>query len=548
MKIIIIGGVAGGASCAARLRRLSEEAEIIMFDRGPYVSFANCGLPYYVGQIITDEKRLLVATPELFKERFNIEVRLEHEVLSIDRLKRIVQVKDLKTGNIAQQAYDALVLSPGASPLRPPIPGIDLEGIFAVRTIPDSRRIRLWIKEKDVKKAVIIGGGFIGLEMAENLSNSGIQVSILEMLGQVLAPLDMEMVFDVHDHLRQKGVALHLSEAVSAFKQLEGNLLGVVTRSGFVHETQIVILAMGVQPETGLARDAGLELGLKGAIKVDESMRTNDPHIWAVGDAVEGKDFLTHEAVVVPLAGPANRQGRIAADSIVGRPVNFRGIQATAVCQVFDLTVATTGATEKVLKRIGRPYEKIYLYPGHHVSYYPGARPIHMKLIFDPVDGQVLGAQAVGEEGVEKRIDVISMIIQKQGSVFDLEEAELCYAPQYGAAKDPVNIAGMIAANVLRGDAPVCHWDRIDNNDALLIDVRDTGEYEREHVPGAMNIPLDTLRAKLPTIPKDRKILLYCSVGQRSYYATRVLRLNGLNALNLSGGFQTYKAFQSEQP
>jgi NADPH-dependent 2,4-dienoyl-CoA reductase/sulfur reductase-like enzyme/rhodanese-related sulfurtransferase len=545
MKILIIGGVAGGASCAARARRLSEEAEIIIFDRGPYVSFANCGLPYYVGNVIKEEAKLLVATPELFKQRFNIEVRLESEVVRIDRKNKEIEIKELKTGRFYRESYDALVLSPGAAPIRPPLPGIDLPGIFALRTIPDSRKIIDWIKKNRVKRALIVGGGFIGLEMAENLANFGIQVSIMEMLPQVMPPLDPEMVIPVHEHLKEKGVSLYLGDAVAGFQKGKNGSIVVSSKSGKNHEAELVLLAIGVRPETRLAADAGLEIGQRGGLRVDEHMKTKDPHIWAVGDAVEVRDYVTGESITVPLAGPANRQGRIAADHIFGRPSKFRGIQATAVCKVFDLIIASTGASEKTLKRLGRTFEKIYLHPGNHASYYPGASPIYMKLIFSPDDGLVLGSQAVGRDGVEKRIDVIAMAIQKRATVYDLEEAELCYAPQFGAAKDPVNIAGMIATNALRGDATLGRWEDLNKAGAFLLDVRDPEEFAQGHVEGAVNIPLHELRAQMPALPKDRELWVYCGVGQRSYYATRALMLNGFKVRNLSGGFQTYEALKA---
>jgi NADPH-dependent 2,4-dienoyl-CoA reductase/sulfur reductase-like enzyme/rhodanese-related sulfurtransferase len=543
-RILIIGGVAGGASCAARTRRQSESAEIIIFDRGAFVSFANCGLPYYVGDVITDEKKLLVANTQLFKQRFNIEVRLENEVLEIDRDAREISVKDLNSGQVYRERYDALVLAPGASPLRPPLPGIDLPGIFALRTIPDSRRIRNWIVEHQVKQAVIVGGGFIGLEMAENLVKRGIAVTLLEMLPQVMPPLDPEMVTPVHDRLMAHGVQLRLGDGVTGFEQTSEGTLIVSTKSGEKHPADLVILGIGVRPETQLAKDAGLDIGDRGGIRVNEQMRTNDDHIWAVGDAVEVRDWVTGEWMLIPLAGPANRQGRVAADAICGRDTTFRGVQGTTVCGVFGLIVAATGASEKTLKRVGMAYEKVYLHPGHHVGYYPGAKPIDMKLLFSPQEGRILGAQAVGEEGVEKRMDVIAMALQNRATVFDLEEAELCYAPQFGAAKDPVNLAGMVAANVLRGDAPIIHWDKLADDEALLLDVREIGEFEAGHVEGALNIPLTQLRDRVHELPKDQKIAVYCQVGQRAYYATRALRLQGFDAHNLTGGFKTYKAVQ----
>jgi NADPH-dependent 2,4-dienoyl-CoA reductase/sulfur reductase-like enzyme/rhodanese-related sulfurtransferase len=543
-RLLIVGGVAGGASCAARARRLSETAEIIIFERGQYVSFANCGLPYYVGDVITDEKKLLVANSDLFKQRFNIDVRIENEILEIDRENAIIKVKNRKTGETYQEEYDALVLAPGAASIRPPLPGINLPGIFAVRTIPDSRNIREWISQKDVKRAVVVGGGFIGLEMTENLVHRGISVTLLQNQTQVMAPLDPEMATPIHDLLASQGVQLALGDGVVGFEQNPDESIKVITQSGKNYTADLIILAIGVRPETTLAKAAGLEIGERGGIRVNEQMQTSDNKIWAVGDVVEVQDFVTKEWTFIPLAGPANRQGRIAAETIFGRKSQFRGVQGTSVCGIFDLTIATTGANEKTLKRLGWNYDKIYLHPGHHVGYYPNAKPIDMKLLFDPKDGKILGAQAVGEAGVEKRIDVIAMAIQLGAKVYDLEEAELCYAPQFGAAKDPVNIAGMIAGNDLRRDAPLVHWEDLPKLDGILLDVREVHEFTAGHVETAANIPLSQLRQRMFELPKDEDIWVYCQVGQRGYYATRALRLNGFQAFNLSGGFKTYQAGQ----
>jgi NADPH-dependent 2,4-dienoyl-CoA reductase/sulfur reductase-like enzyme/rhodanese-related sulfurtransferase len=553
-RILIVGGVAGGASCAARARRLSEKAEIIIFERGPYVSFANCGLPYYVGDVITDEKDLLIATPELFKERFNIEVRLPSEVRSIDRNKHEIEVRNGETGEVYRERYDALVLAPGAAPVRPSIPGIDLPGIFSLRTIPDSRQIKEQIAQTKAKRAVVVGGGFIGLEMTENLVGRGLSVTIVEMLPQVMPAVDPEMAVPIQEHLTANGVSLCLRDGVAGFEQgPEGNTISVITMSGGRYVCDMVLLAIGVRPEVTLAREANLEIGGLGGIRVDDHMRTSDQRIWAVGDAVEVRDFVSGQWSLFPLAGVANRQGRLAADVILGREARFRGVQGTTVCRVFDITVAATGMSEKNLNRCKlsgqeQHYEKIYLHPGHHVNYYPGAKPITMKLIFSTEDGRVLGAQAVGEEGVDKRIDVIAMAIQKGATVFDLEEAELCYAPQFGAAKDPVNIAGMIAANALRGDAPVAHWADVKSSQSYVLDVREPQEFGLGHVEGAHNIPLHSLRDSVSKLPRDREILVYCAVGQRSYYASRALRLNGFPARNISGGMKTYHAERGGPP
>jgi len=545
-RLLVVGGVAGGASCAARARRLSEDLEIIIFERGPYVSFANCGLPYYVGDVITEEKDLLVATPQLFRNRFNIEVRLQNEVRMIDTDNNEIEIRNIASGELYRERYDYLVLAPGASPIKPPLTGIDLPGLHTLRTIPDSRQIKDWIVERDVKEAVIVGGGFIGLEMAENLSKRGISITLIEMANQVMPSFDPEMVVPLQDHLEANGVNLCLGDAVAAFTQQEdGKTIMVSTKSGRTFSADMVLLAIGVRPEISLAKQAGIELGGLGGIRVDEHMRTSHTNIYAVGDAVEVRDFVTGQWTLIPLAGPANRQGRIAADGICGRDSAFRGIQATAVCRVFNMTMASTGVSEKMLMRIdadrwANDYDKVYLHPGHHVRYYPGAKPMTIKLIFSKHDGKIMGAQAVGEEGVDKRIDVLAMAIQKGATVYDLEEAELCYAPQFGAAKDPVNIAGMIASNALRGDAAVAHWESIDPSSSFVLDVREPAEYMAGYYEGALNIPLGKLRDKMKELPKNKEIIAYCAVGQRSYYASRALQLHGFKARNLSGGMRTY--------
>ena len=538
--IVIIGGVAGGASCATRLRRMDESAEIIVLERGPYASFANCGLPYHVGGVIEKEDDLLVAKGPLFKERFGIDLRTFHEALSIDREAGEVEVRDQATGDIYRQRYDALVLSPGAAPLRPPLPGIDLPGIFTLRSIPDTRLIKEWIAQHDARTAVIVGGGFIGLEMAENLKHFGLEVTVVEMVPQVMPPIDAEMVSPVHDYLNAKGVNLALGAAVAGFATKDGSL-EVRTKDGPAHPADIVILAIGIRPETALAKAAGLTLGDRGGIRVDEQMRSSDPNIYAVGDAVEVRDRITGAWTLLALAGPANRQGRIAADAICGLPVAFHGTQGTAICGIFDLAVASTGASEKVLQRAGiTNYEKIYLHAGSHAGYYPGAERIHLKLIFRTTDGLILGAQAVGLAGVDKRIDVIAMAIQKGSTVYDLEEAELCYAPQFGSAKDPVNFAGMIAANHLRGEDSVIHWQSPHLAACDLLDVRDPEEFAAGHAPGARNIPLNTLRAVLGDLPHERPLAVYCAVGGRAHNAVRLLRQHGYKAGNLSGGYTTF--------
>ncbi len=543
-RVLVVGGVAGGATCATRLRRLDEQARIVIFDRGPFVAFANCGLPYYVGNVIQDESKLLVSTPELFRSRFNIEVRTETEVLTVDPARHEIEVRELRTGETRREAYDALVLSPGAEPVRPSVPGIDLPGIFALRTIPDSRRIRRWIESRSARRAVVVGGGLIGMEMAENLVRRGLQVTVVDRLPQVLPMLDFEMAEPVCRHLETNRVDLHLGDGVIGFEEGQG-CLSVVTKSGARLAADLVILSVGVRPETTLAKAAGLEIGELGGIRVDESMRTSDPHIWAVGDAVEVRDTVTGKWRILPLAGPANRQGRVAADSISGRPSVFRGTQATIVCGFFGMTVAATGASEVALRDAGiSGCQAVYLHPGSHAGYYPGARPLHMKLVFAEPDGRVLGAQAVGEEGVEKRIDVIAMAIQKGATVFDLEECQLCYAPQFGSAKDPVNLAGMAAANVLRGDVRLAPWRELDGTGALILDVRERDEYAAGHIDGAVNLPLGELRQRLGELPPGREIWVNCAVGQRSYYALRLLAQSGFTVRNLSGGYLTWWGWQ----
>jgi NADPH-dependent 2,4-dienoyl-CoA reductase/sulfur reductase-like enzyme/rhodanese-related sulfurtransferase len=552
MKVIIVGGVAGGASCAARLRRLDEKAEILMVERGPYVSYANCGLPYHVGDVIEKESSLLVADANTFRSQFAVDARTGCEAIGISPDKNTVQLRKVATGEVTTESYDKLVLSPGAPSIRPPLPGIDLPGIFEVRTVPDARAIREWIEKGSLflagmnrysgfqtlrpkPRAVVIGAGFIGLETAENLVHRGFDVTVVEMGDQVLAPLDQEMARIVEGYVERHGIRLALNDGVAGFQQAPNNTLAVLTKSGKSHPADIVILALGVRPDTALAKMAGLKVGERGGIRVDDQMRTSNPDIFAVGDAVEVKDFVTGESSLIALAGPANRQGRIAADVIAGRDSRFRGSQGTSIIGLFGAAAAWTGASEKTLKRLGdSDYEKIYLYPNSHAGYYPGAKPIAMKVLFRKSDGRVLGAQALGADAVDKRISALAMAIQMGATVYDLEEAELCYAPQFGSAKDPVNFAGMVAADVLRGDMPLSHWDCADK--AFLLDVREPVELAVESAPGALNIPLGQLRARLGELPRDREVLVICRSGQRAYYATRVLVQNGFEARTLAGG------------
>jgi len=551
MKIVIIGGVAGGASAATRARRLSEEAEIVLFERGPDVSFANCGLPYYLGGEIADREKLLVAKPVLLTGRYRLDVRTRNEVESIDRAARIVRVRDLHAERRYEEAYDKLIVATGAAPLRPPIPGIDLPGVFTLRNLEDVDRIKA-VVDQGIRSAVIVGAGFIGLELAENLVRRGIDTTVVELQDQVLPPLDREMTTPLAERLRARGVALRLGESAEAF---EPTLAGLRVRlkSGESLETGLVLLGIGVRPESRLAADAGLAVGPRGGIRVDEHMRTSDPDIYAVGDVAEVKDYVTGEPVQIPLAGPANRQGRIAADHIFGRESRFRGAQGTAIVRLFELTAATTGESEKSLKRSGKPYRKVYVHPNQHAGYYPGARPMTIKLLFAPTSGTLLGAQVVGEEGVDTRIDVLAVAIQAGMTVFDLEEVELAYSPQYGSAKDAINMAGFVAAAVARGD-----YSQVDTEDLgaapaeggglppLLLDVRTPREFAADKIAGAVNIPLDELRDRLGELPRDRRLVVYCQAGQRGYVATLVLRQAGFDAANLAGGFRTYRLFHPQ--
>jgi NADPH-dependent 2,4-dienoyl-CoA reductase/sulfur reductase-like enzyme/rhodanese-related sulfurtransferase len=555
MKVIIVGGVAGGASCAARLRRLDENAHILMVERGPYVSYANCGLPYHVGGVIARESSLLVADERVFREQFAIDVRTRCEAIAISPQQKTVDLRNTVTGEVSTEAYDKLVLSPGAAPISPPLPGIDLPGVFRVRTVPDVRAIREWIEGHTelpsgmdaytgyqtvlpAKRAVVVGGGFIGLEMAENMAHLGLQVTLLQKGDQVLAPMDPEMARYVERHLARNGVRLELNADVNEIRPAAHGSLEVCTAAGQVVPADLVVLGIGVRPENWLARNAGLAIGALGGIRVDDQMRTSDPDIFAVGDAVEIKDTNTGQWSLVALAGPANRQGRIAADVIAGRDSRFRGSQGTAIIGLFGGAAAWTGLSEKTLQRSGETdYEKIYLYPNSHAGYYPGAQYLAMKIIFRKSDGRLLGAQAVGLDGVDKRIDALAMAIQLGATVYDLEESELCYAPQFGSAKSPVNFAGMVASDVLGGDMPISHWNSLETG--LLLDVRHPAELAVEQAPGVVNIPLDQLRARLGELPRDREIHVICRSGQRAYYATRLLLQNGFKARTVAGGMMS---------
>lgn len=543
MKVIIVGGVAGGASAAARFRRLSEETEIILVERGPDVSFANCGLPYYIGGTISERDKLLVVTPQRMKDRFNLDVRVRSSVESIDRGAKTVRIRDLESHQEYEESYDKLILAPGAVPLRPPIPGIDLPNIFTLRNLQDMDRIKSAVKH-GVKQAVVIGAGFIGLELVENLVNLGISVTVVELQDQVLPPFNKEMTTPLANTLAENGVELLLGNSVVGFTAGSKGVV-VQLKSGRELSADLVSLGIGVRPENKLAVEAGLEVGPRGGIRVNKSLQTTDPDIYAVGDAIEVQDFVLGGPTQVPLAGPANRQGRIAADHICGRPVSYRGTQGTAIVGLFERTAAMTGASEKMLRRMERPYRMIYVHPSHHAAYYPGAEQMTLKLLFDPDSGRVLGAQAVGGAGVDKRIDVIATAIQAKMTVFDLEEMELAYAPQYGSAKDPINMAGFVASGLLRGDHPLIDVKTLvalpPSKRPFLLDVRTDKEFKAGHIPDSVNIPIDELRTRLNELPKDREIATYCQVGQRGYLATRILQQAGFQVKNISGGYKTYQ-------
>lgn len=540
MKLIIVGGVAGGASAAARARRLAEDAEIVLLERGPDVSYANCGLPYHVGGVIPDRNKLLVVTPKLLRERFRLDVRTRSSVEKIDRAAKTVTVRDLATGREYAERYDKLILAPGAAPLRPDIPGLDLPNVFTLRTLDDTDRIKA-VVDAGVRRAVIVGGGFIGLELAENLVHRGVDTTVVERNPQILTPFDSEMTTPLAARLREKGVRLILGDTTEGIVTAADGL-SVKLKSGESLAAQLVVLGVGVRPENRLAVEAGLETGPRGGIRVDDRLRTSDPDVFAVGDATETSDVVTGQRTQVPLAGPANRQGRIAADNACGRDSRYRGTQGTAIVGFFGVTGAMTGASEKTLRRLGTAYRKAYVHPAHHAGYYPGAEGMTLKVLFDPASGKVLGAQGVGGAGVDKRIDVLAVAVQAGMTVFDLEQMELCYAPQFGSAKDPVNMAGFVAAGLVRGDHPQVDWEAVaaSADKPLLLDVRTPTEYAAGHVPDALNIPVDELRSRLSEVPRDRPVVAYCQVGQRGYLATRVLRHAGFDASNLGGGYKTY--------
>ena len=541
-KIVIIGGVAGGASAAARLRRMDEHAEIILFERGEFISFANCGLPYFIGGAIEDRDDLLVLTAKNMSEKFNFDVRPFNEVTSINTEHKTITVKNLLNGMVYDENYDYVILSPGASPLRPPIPGIDeANNVYTLRNIPDTDLIKHQVDTSHPKNAVVIGGGFIGVEMAENLVERGIQVTLVEMLDQIMAPLDYEMASILHNHLREKGVNLILSDGVKAFQK---NGAEILLNSGKIVSSDITMLAIGVKPENQLAKEAGLALGERGGIKVNKYLQTSNPDIYAIGDAIEVTDYINGMPTMIPLAGPANKQARIAADNICGRTSTYPGTMGTAVVKVFDMTAASTGNNEKRLRQLGLPYRALHIHPGSHAGYYPGANSITMKLLFDPETGRILGAQAVGWTGVEKRIDVIATAIKGKLTVFDLQELELSYAPPYSSAKDPVNMLGYAATNMMELLTDSYQWHEVNdlvNENAVIIDVRDEDEHDTGRIDKSQLIPLTQLRDRLGEIPKNQPIYVYCQVGIRGYLATRILKQNGYSQVkNLDGGYRTF--------
>ncbi|MDX2320998.1 MAG: FAD-dependent oxidoreductase [Moritella sp.] len=561
-KIVIIGGVAGGASAAARARRLSEDAQIIMFERGPFVSFANCGLPYHIGGDILDRSKLLLQTPESFLARFNVDVRTMNEVLSIDRVNKTVTVHSLLDDTQYSESYDFLLLSPGSAPIVPPIAGIDNPLTHSLRNIPDMDRILQTIQTNNVEHATVVGGGFIGLEMMEAFHQRGIKTTLLELADQVMMPVDKEMAGFAHAEIRDKGIDLRLSTALSGVEyvpeiyianeesgenskhqHINGHL-NLALSNGELLKTELLIMAIGVRPEIKLAKDAGLEVGLLGGIKTNAQMQTSDAAIFAVGDAIEEQDFVTGEKTIVPLAGPANRQGRMAADNMFGRNESYQGTQGTAICKIFDLAVAATGQNEKQLTRAGIAYEKVYVHTASHASYYPGAEIVSFKMLFDPSTGKILGAQAAGKDGIDKRIDIMAVAQRAGMTVEQLQHLELTYAPPFGSAKDVINQAAFVAHNIMKGDATAIHFDEIDHltDSQILLDVRNPGELEKlGHIGNAINIPVDELRQRMHELPKDKEIVIYCQVGLRGNVAYRQLVNNGFKARNLIGGYRTYQ-------
>ena len=543
-KILIVGGVAGGATAAARLRRLDENAEIVMFERGAHISFANCGLPYYIGGVISKRQDLLLQTPDSFNRRFNIDVRVLSEVLSINRNTKTVEVKNLTNGGVYTENYDKLILAPGGAPIRPPFIDANSKRIFTLRNVADTDKIKEYIIKNKPKNAAVVGGGFIGIEMAENLREAALDVSIIELSDQVIPPLDRDMVCDVHDQLRQQGVSLYLNNGIQ--KILEDDKgLNIILQNGTL-KADMAVLAIGVKPESSLAKDAGLNVNERGGIVTDKRMCSSDPDIYAVGDAVEVRDFVTGQAAMIPLAGPANKQARIAADNISGIPSEYTGTQGSAVIKVFDMTVASTGINEKTAKRLEINYDKIFLWTPGHAGYYPGSKSMSIKVIYDKGNGKILGAQMAGFDGVDKRCDVLATAIRAGMTAYDLTRLELCYAPPYSSAKDPVNMAGYVIENVLTGKVNNFHWHELDalprDGSVTLLDVRSPQEIAQGPVPGFKNIPLDSLREHIGELDKSRPVYIICHSGMRSYTASQILRHNGFAVYNLSGGYRLYSA------
>lgn len=547
-RILIVGGVAGGATAAAHARRMSEEVEIIIFEKGPHVSFANCGLPYYVGGEITDKENLLVQTPEGLRSRFNLDVRVLSEVIAIDASNQKIEIFDSSSGKKYWEAYDDLILSTGASPLKPPIPGIDLDGHFTVRNIPDIEAISTWIKNHKSRKAVVVGGGFIGLEMVEQLHRLGLQVTVVEALPQVMAPLDPEIAAWLHQELRNNNVKLHLDDPVAKFDipkpDEEAQASIIELKSGQRLPADVVILGLGVRPAIKLGKEAGLQIGERGGFRVNDFLKTSAPHIWAIGDAIEVRDLVTGDWTLIPLAGPANRQGRIVAENIFGNSIKYPGTCGTAILRLFELAAASTGANEKTLKKMNIPYDVVHLHPPSHATYYPGAFRLTMKVLFNPQSGKLLGAQIIGKDGVDKRIDVMATALKAGMTVHDLEDLELAYAPPFGSAKDPVNLAGMVAEHVIKGEVQNCQWHEIiklNPERTIVLDVRDEDEREEGYIPDSLIIPLPQLRKRFTELPKDREIITYCQTGQRSYFASRFLAQQGFKVRNLTGAYLTWK-------
>ncbi len=543
-KLIIIGGVAGGATAAARARRLNENATIVLFERGEYISFANCGLPYFIGNIIQKRDDLLLTTPEDFSKRYNIDIRVATDVISIVRKNKHIVVQNIKTGKTYSEPYDKIILSPGAEPVRPPLEGVNLENIFTLRNLSDTDHIKSFIDQKKPRSAVIVGGGFIGIEMAENLIQRDIQTTIIEMQNQLMPPVDYEMAAIIEEHITKKGVECELGNSVKAFSKIQNRLVVSTTSSADI-ECDMVILAIGVKPENKLAKNAGLDIGTRGGIKVNTSMETSDTDIYAVGDAVEITDYITGLPGMIPLAGPANKQGRIAADNAMGRKSVYRGTLGTAVLKVFDLTVASTGANEKTLKNGDIPYVVSYTHSNSHASYYPGAEMMTIKLIFSPDKGNILGAQIIGKKGADKRIDILATAIRGAMTVYDLEELELAYAPPYSSAKDPVNIAGFVAANMLKGDLENIlpnDLKDLDTDQHIIIDLRTKIEIRLlGTIKNSIHIPIDELRNRLNELDRKKTYILFCAFGLRGYVAHRILAQKGFISKNLTGGFLTYK-------